>query len=196
MQVISLVNQRLDESTLSSILEAQTEDRIQTMRPVGRFIDLDNEIIDDVLVLNNRAIADKNLRVEKDSAYTLFVQGFPAQLRQVFSNLIRNAIEASFMGGRIRIEITPSRLGINFAEPALRVTIADYGMGIPPENIKRIFEAFFTTKDLKGSGVGLWLSSTIVHEHGGHLQVRSKTRLPQPGTCMSVVLPCRSVCIG
>lgn len=155
-----------------------------------------DEIIDDVLALNNRAIAEKNLRVEKDSAYALFVQGFPAQLRQVFSNLIRNAIEASYTGGKIRIKISPSRLGINFEEPALRVTIADYGMGIPPENIKRIFEAFFTTKDLKGSGVGLWLSSTIVHEHGGHLQVRSKTRLPQPGTCMSVVLPCRSVCSG
>ncbi len=152
-----------------------------------------DEIIDDVLALNNRAIVDKNLRVEKDSACSPVIRGFPAQLRQVFSNLIRNAVEASRHGERIRIRTSSSRLGSNDTEPAVRVTIADYGMGIPAENIKRIFEAFFTTKDLKGSGVGLWLCSTIVHGHGGHLQVRSNTRLPQSGTCMSIVLPCRSV---
>jgi len=152
-----------------------------------------DEIIDDVLALNNRAIVDKALRVQKDWACSRPIHGFPAQLRQVFSNLIRNAVEASHPEGKLRIKISPSRLGRTQSEPAVRVTIADYGVGIPAENIKRIFEAFFTTKDLKGSGVGLWLSSTIVHEHGGHLQVRSRTRLPLPGTCMSVVLPCRSM---
>jgi signal transduction histidine kinase len=150
-----------------------------------------DEIIDDVLALNNRAIVDKALRVQKDWACSRPIHGFPAQLRQVFSNLIRNAVEASHPEGKLRIKISPSRLGRTQREPAVRVTIADYGVGIPAENIKRIFEAFFTTKNLKGSGVGLWLSSTIVHQHGGHLQVRSNTRL-QTGTCMSVVLPCRA----
>ena len=150
-----------------------------------------DEIIDDVLALNNRAVLEKALRVEKDWASSPPIHGFPAQLRQVFSNLIRNAIEASRPDGKIRIKISPNRLGGDLREPAVRVTVADCGVGIPRENIQRIFEAFFTTKDLKGSGVGLWLSSTIVHEHGGRLQVRSSTGL-QTGTCMSVVLPCRS----
>jgi signal transduction histidine kinase len=76
----------------------------------------------------------------------LLIHGFPAQLRQVFSNLVRNAVEASFPGGQVRIRISASKLGRHLEQPAVRVTIADRGVGIPPENIKRIFDAFFTTK--------------------------------------------------
>ena len=72
------------------------------------------------------------------------------------------------------------------------MTIADHGVGIAPSNREKIFDAFFTTKELKGSGVGLWLSSSIVHEHGGRIQVRSSTKLSGSGTCMSVLLPCSS----
>jgi two-component system NtrC family sensor kinase len=152
-----------------------------------------SEIIEDVLALNNRAVVDKGLQVDRDVNSTLSIWGFPAQLRQVFSNIIRNAVEASFFGGRIRIRISTCRLGRHLDSPAVRVTVADNGVGIHPENTKRVFDAFFTTKDLKGSGVGLWLSSSIVHEHGGHLRVRSSTQQPRSGTCMSVVLPRGSV---
>jgi len=148
-----------------------------------------NELIEDVLALNNRAIVEAGLHIKKDWNATQIIEGFPAQLRQVFSNLVRNAVEASSVGGTIHIRISPSSLGLGASEPAVRVTIADYGLGIPRENMGRIFEAFFTTKDLKGSGVGLWLSTTIIHEHGGRLQVRSCAQPPRSGTCMSVVLP-------
>jgi two-component system, NtrC family, sensor kinase len=155
-----------------------------------------SDIIEDVLALNNRAVVDKELRIERDLNSTPLIRGFPAQLRQVFSNIIRNAIEASSPGGRIRIKISRSRLGPRLENPAVRVTVADQGVGIRPEDRKRIFDAFFTTKDLKGSGVGLWLSSSIVHEHGGHLRVRSSTQPSCSGTCMSVVLPRGSVAEG
>jgi two-component system, NtrC family, sensor kinase len=148
-----------------------------------------SEIIEDVLALNNRAVVDKRLRIEKEWNTSLPIQGFPAQLRQVFSNLVRNAIEASFPDGEIRIRISASYLGRHFEEPAVRVIIGDRGVGIPAENMKKIFDAFFTTKDLKGSGIGLWLSSSIVHEHRGRLRVRSNTLPTQSGTCISVVLP-------
>jgi signal transduction histidine kinase len=114
-------------------------------------------------------------------------------LRQVFSNLVRNAVEASFQGGKVRIKISKSKLRHHLEQSAVRITIADCGVGIPPENIKRIFDAFFTTKNLKGSGIGLWLSSSIVHEHGGILCVRSSTQPSKSGTCMSVVLPVGSI---
>jgi two-component system NtrC family sensor kinase len=149
-------------------------------------------LIDDVLALNNRAIVDKGLEVRKNWKDSVQVQGFPAQLRQVFSNLVRNAIEASFSGGEIAISLSPSKVGHNPAAPGVRVTIADRGVGIAPENLEKIFDAFFTTKELKGSGVGLWLSSSIVHEHGGRIQVRSSTRFSHSGTCMSVLLPSSS----
>jgi two-component system, NtrC family, sensor kinase len=148
-----------------------------------------SEILEDVLALNNRAVVDKDLTIERDFDAPLFINGFPAQLRQVFSNLVRNAIEASYPGGRLRIKISASRLGRNLDEKAVRITIADNGVGIPPENRKLVFDAFFTTKDLKGSGIGLWLSASIIHEHGGLLSLRSRTNPGSSGTCISVMLP-------
>jgi two-component system, NtrC family, sensor kinase len=149
-----------------------------------------SDLIDDVLALNNRSLVDRAIQVRKEWDSTQTIQGFPAQLRQVFSNLVRNAIEASSQESEIRIRISKSRLGVAQSIPAVRITIGDHGVGIPPENINRIFEAFYTTKNLKGSGVGLWLSANIVTEHGGKLQVRSSARASRSGTCMSVVLPC------
>jgi signal transduction histidine kinase/FixJ family two-component response regulator len=150
-----------------------------------------SEILEDVLALNNRAVVDKALQIEKDWEGSLFIHGFPAQLRQVFSNLVRNAVEASFQGGTVRIRISATKLRRHLERPAVRITIADHGVGIPPENIKRVFDAFFTTKDLRGSGIGLWLSSSIVHEHDGQLRVHSSTEPSRSGTYMSVVLPIR-----
>jgi signal transduction histidine kinase len=149
-----------------------------------------SEIIEDVLALNNRALVEKRLRIRTEWNASLPIRGFPAQLRQVFSNLIRNAIEASFPDGEIRIRTSDNKSWHGPGAQAVRVTITDRGVGIPPENIGRVFDAFFTTKDLKGSGIGLWLSSTIVHEHGGSLRVRSTARTSRSGTCLSVLLPC------
>jgi two-component system NtrC family sensor kinase len=151
-----------------------------------------SEIIEDVLALTNRAILDKQLRVKTEWDASLRIHGFPAQLRQVFSNVVRNAIEASFAGGELRIRTSDSALGRGQREPAVRVTIADRGLGIPRESLGRIFDAFYTTKDLKGSGVGLWLSSTIIHEHGGRIRVRSCTNPGRSATCISIVIPTRN----
>jgi two-component system NtrC family sensor kinase len=149
-----------------------------------------SEILDDVLALNNRALAEKNIEVIREWDKDLRIQAFPAQLRQVFSNLIRNAIEASYPGKALRVRISgyPRR---NSAEKQVaRVTICDQGVGIPAHHLNRIFDAFFTTKEMKGSGIGLWLSSTIVQEHHGRIVVRSSIRPSHSGTCISVVLPC------
>lgn len=148
-----------------------------------------SELIEDVLALNNRAIVDKHLQIKKEWSPDVYVHAFPAQIRQVFSNLVRNAVEASIAEGEIRIRISERTLWSAASNHVVRVSIADHGVGISPENMPKIFEAFFTTKALKGSGVGLWLSSTIIHEHKGKLQVRSTNRLPKSGTCMSVLLP-------
>ncbi|HEY6844629.1 MAG TPA: ATP-binding protein [Terracidiphilus sp.] len=148
-----------------------------------------SEVIGDVMALNNRALAEKRLRIRTEWNSSLPIQGFPAQLRQVFSNLIRNAIEASFPDGEIRIRTSDTRFWHGPGQRAVRIMIADHGIGIPQENIARIFDAFFTTKDLKGSGIGLWLCSTIVHEHGGILRVRSTTVPSRSGACLSVLLP-------
>jgi PAS domain S-box-containing protein len=147
------------------------------------------DLIEDVLALNNRAVIEKNLRIEKDWDDTVVICGFPAQLRQVFSNLVRNAIEASHQGKSIHIRVSSCTMWSKVEKEAARVTISDSGIGIATQYLPRIFDAFFTTKELKGSGVGLWLSSTIVQEHRGRIQVRSRTHAPGSGTCISVILP-------
>jgi signal transduction histidine kinase len=149
------------------------------------------ELLEDVLALNNRAIVEKNLQVIKHWNEATVIHGYPAQLRQVFSNLLRNAVEASSPGKRICLRISACHQWSKQKEPSARITFSDEGVGIPTRNVDRIFEAFFTTKELKGSGVGLWLSSTIIQEHQGHIQVRSSTRPGQSGTCISVLLPCK-----
>jgi signal transduction histidine kinase/CheY-like chemotaxis protein len=148
-----------------------------------------SELVEDVLASNRQAIAEKCLRIDGEWDSSMFVDGYPAQLRQVFSNLVHNAIEASSPGGKIRIRISRCIRWDRPGERAIRISIADYGVGIPKADMPKIFDAFFTTKARKGSGIGLWLSSTVVQEHQGRLHVRSSTQPPHSGTCISTVLP-------
>jgi two-component system, NtrC family, sensor kinase len=148
-----------------------------------------SDLMEDVLALNNRELVDGNLHVVKEWKGQVIIHAFPAQLRQVFSNVIRNAIEASPRGAEIRIRISRCTLYRDPREPGARITISDSGVGIHSQNRPKVFDAFFTTKELKGTGVGLWLSSTIVQEHRGRIQLRSNTQANHSGTCISILLP-------
>jgi signal transduction histidine kinase len=91
-------------------------------------------------------------------------------------------------GGRLIIRARATRNPMNGKEAAVRVSVADTGVGIPPELRQRIFEAFFTTKAHIGTGLGLWLSRGIVEKHGGSIRVKSRTTVPT-GTVFSVLWP-------
>ena len=69
------------------------------------------------------------------------------------------------------------------------MTVADNGTGIPPAALPHVFEPLFTTKDLVGSGLGLWVTKEIIAKHAGSIRVRSQTGGPCKGTTFSVVLP-------
>ncbi|MGC2695377.1 MAG: ATP-binding protein, partial [Candidatus Angelobacter sp.] len=112
---------------------------------------------------------------------------FPSELRQVFSNLVLNAVEASLAKGNIYIRVRKAHNGQGRA--GIRITVADDGCGIPAENISRIFEPFFSTKHAKGTGLGLWVSQGIVEKHLGLLRVRSRTDELGHGTCCTIFLP-------
>jgi two-component system, NtrC family, sensor kinase len=148
-----------------------------------------SSLMEDVLALNNRVIVEKNLDVQREWRQGICVEGFPAQLRQVFSNILRNAIDASESRRKIRIRISHSLLGQECKEKAARITVADNGTGIAKENVARVFDAFFTTKELKGTGVGLWLSSTIIQEHRGRIQLKTSVSPHRTGTTVSILLP-------
>jgi signal transduction histidine kinase len=109
-------------------------------------------------------------------------------MKQVFLNLINNAAQAMPRGGKLCV--STARVG----DEAL-VTVADTGMGIPPEIIDRIFDPFFTTKPVgQGTGLGLSVSLGIVQEHGGRITVESRVKSPDAdgslgGSTFSVWLP-------
>jgi signal transduction histidine kinase len=108
------------------------------------------------------------------------------QMKQVFMNLILNAIQAMREGGSINI--SSRSISRNGAEPAgdfVQVEIRDTGVGIPEENLQHIFDPFFTSKD-EGSGLGLAVSHQIVQEHGGFVTVESQVG---KGTAFFVHVP-------
>lgn len=102
----------------------------------------------------------------------------PNQIKQVFVNLIKNAIEAMPDGGHIYI-------GATVRDGFALITIEDEGCGIPPEKLEMLGQPFYTTKD-SGTGLGLMVSYNIMDNHGGSLSVDS---LPQQGTTVTVALP-------
>ena len=110
---------------------------------------------------------------------TLVVEGDAAQLRDVFLNLAQNAIQAMPKGGRLSINCAA------LADRRVRVRVEDTGVGIPPENLERIFELYFTTK-VRGSGMGLALVFRAVQIHNGTIDVESTVGV---GTAFVVVLP-------
>jgi len=147
------------------------------------------ELLDGVVTLYTPQFNQKNLSVVRRYESTLPVLGFPGELRQVFSNLLRNAMEATPTGGRLLIHAYPSVDWKDLSRSGIRICILDSGTGIPAEIKRHIFEPFFTTKQLKGSGLGLWLSLDIISRHHGRITVRSATTAGRSGTCFSVFLP-------
>lgn len=129
----------------------------------------------------------QNCAIEVQRRAPAVVYGSSGELRQLFANLIANALEA---GARtIRIRMAHSR---DWAQPSrrgLRILIADDGAGIPATVAAKMFEPFFTTKQEKGTGLGLWVSRGIVQKHEGSISMRSSTVPGHSGTVFSIFLP-------
>jgi PAS domain S-box-containing protein len=145
------------------------------------------QLFEEVLAAYDARIEQGQIAVHRDFSDVGPLAAFPSELRQVFSNLVLNAIEAISGSGNIYIRV---RYGHDGQErEGIRVIVADDGCGISQENMPQIFEPFFTTKDSKGTGLGLWVSQGIVQKHQGSLRVRSRTDEARHGTCCSVFLP-------
>jgi signal transduction histidine kinase len=110
-------------------------------------------------------------------------------MRQVFSNLISNAVEAMSDGGKLAIHVRRAREQFLNGETGIRVTVADSGPGIDPEARQHMFEPFFTTKGERGTGLGLWVTQGIITKHGGSIRVRTFTGKRRHGTAFSVFIP-------
>jgi len=141
-------------------------------------------MLDDLLVFHRSLLARKKVElVKKYDHRDIMVVAVEDQLRQVFVNLLLNAIEAMASLENLLTVIT------ELHEGSVKISIEDNGVGIQPETLGHIFEPFFTTKaEVEGTGLGLSVSYGIIHAHGGMITVCSR-----PGqTVFDVILPCGS----
>ena len=145
-------------------------------------------VIDSAINLLKGKITSKHARVEAHCAGDVQVVAVAGELRQVFSNLLSNSLDAIEERGIVTLRVSTGT-ALNHGYRCVRITIADNGTGIETNSLPHIFEPFFTTKGTVGTGLGLWVSKQIIDKHGGTIRVRSRTSNPHRGTVVSVVLP-------
>jgi two-component system NtrC family sensor kinase len=138
-----------------------------------------NQVIESVLALANKRLEHGKVKVRRRLAPDLpKLQTVADQLTQVFLNLIINAVEAMPEGGELKVATLRD-------ESQVRVRVSDTGPGLNPEEAKKIFEPFYTTKR-SGTGLGLAVSYGIIQRHGGDIAVESA---PGHGATFVVSLP-------
>ena len=149
------------------------------------------EVMEEILTLYARKITAKKITVRKEyKSDGAAIISYPGEIRQVFANLLMNALEASAEDGHFAMRVSKAT---DWSQKpvvhGLRITIADNGCGIPMDHLSRIFEPFFTTKGSNGTGLGLWVAKGIVHRLGGSMQIRSSVHPEKRGTSLSIILP-------
>jgi two-component system NtrC family sensor kinase len=140
-----------------------------------------NTVLDEILLLHEKQLQENDIKIK-----TAFTEEIPQinaskdQLRQVFLNLVSNARDAMPDGGTLRVATAADNENV-------RIEIADNGIGIKEEHLKKIFDSFFTTKDsVKGVGLGLSVCYGFIKDHGGDIQVKSKV---DSGTTFTITFP-------
>ena len=153
-----------------------------------------HKVLEEIVVLEKESFRLKNIRFQQTYDPSLpYIEADEDQLKQVFLNLIKNAIEASRNGGTLQIV---TRVSSSFAiktpiasvpRQNIAVEIMDSGEGMDEETQKKLFTPFHTTKS-KGSGLGLAISIKVVEDHHGKIKITSEKGL---GTTVQVFLPIR-----
>jgi PAS domain S-box-containing protein len=147
-------------------------------------------LLESVLKMYSNRIESCGIQVNRSFGQCPPILAVAGELKQVFSNIVANAIDA--VGGNGTIAVSSQHLP-NSGKGAVEVVIADSGTGIQPEHLDRIFEPFFTTKKDVGTGLGLWVTKEIVERHGGSIHVRpANGREGFQGAAFTLQLPCVS----
>jgi two-component system, sporulation sensor kinase E len=137
------------------------------------------EVIEDVLRFQTRELEDRGLRFEGElPASTPVIMADRDQLKQVFFNLIKNAMEAMQPGGRLSIKVRAD-------DDSVYVAVADSGAGVKAADLVRLFQPYHTTK-VSGHGLGLMIVQRIMRDHGGHIGIESKEGV---GTVVTLQFP-------
>lgn len=137
-----------------------------------------SEVLAEVLRFQQREFADRDLEVEAEIGMLPVVMGDRNQLKQVFFNITKNAMEAMQPGGRLKIRARAD-------DDSVFLLFADTGSGIKQEDLIRLFQPYHTTK-AGGHGLGLMIAQRIMREHGGQIGVESKETV---GTVVTLQFP-------
>jgi two-component system NtrC family sensor kinase len=150
------------------------------MEPRLEDVDVNDTIHQTITILENHARIN-NIDIQVNLADTIpIIAGDQAQLQQVFLNLISNAIDA--IGSNGAVEVDSQR-----RDDVIVVNIRDDGPGLSEEKMRKIFDPFYTTKESgKGTGLGLWVSHSIISKMGGSIQVKNN---PDKGAVFTVEIP-------
>jgi PAS domain S-box-containing protein len=149
-------------------------------------------LLDDVVAIYQGRIANTGVIVEHDLRETSPVRCFEGEIRQVVSNLVGNALDA--MTGRDKRLLLRQRDSTHWpsGERGVTLTVADTGVGMDRQTLERLFQPFYTTKGITGTGLGLWVSKEIMDRHRGALRVRSSQTPGHSGTVFTLFLPFRA----
>jgi PAS domain S-box-containing protein len=147
-----------------------------------------SELISSVLGIYQGKLRNAGIKVEMQYRAELPIVCFEGDIRQVLNNLVGNAIDAMPNGGRLLLRC---RKAIHWPTggKGLVLTIADTGAGMDSEVLPKIFQPFFTTKGIGGTGLGLWVSQEIADRHNGALKVRTSQCEGRSGTVFTLFLP-------
>jgi PAS domain S-box-containing protein len=139
------------------------------------------QVLNDTVKIFQGKLNTRSIGVKLEGETALQVSGLPGELRQLFSNLLSNAIDAAPAQSEIRIRLR--KVG-----DSAQIAMADRGSGIPDGLRAQVFEPFFTTKKDVGTGLGLWSSRQIAEKHGGTVRFRSSASVGCSGTVFVVKL--------
>ena len=151
----------------------------QSTKPVESDL---NELLNTVVALYEPRMRGFSIVIDRQYGDVPHIRAYEGEIRQVLANLVGNAVDAMHRdGGRLILRTASGRDPRDGAE-GVYVTVADTGCGMDAVTQSRIFEAFFSTKGITGTGLGLWVSHTILEKHGGRAMVRSRVRSSAEGT--------------
>ncbi len=131
-------------------------------------------LLQEVLGIYKSRLLNSQITVASEYEPGIAVTCYESDIRQVLSNLVGNAFDVMRRGGMLRLR-TRQLTWWSTGQKGVMLTVADNGPGMTESTREHIFDAFYTTKGIQGTGLGLWISRRIIHKHSGHLHVRSRT---------------------
>jgi len=146
------------------------------------------ETAEHALMIYEPRCAAVGIRIERHLSPSRKIVIRRGEMMQVVSNLITNAIYAMSAGGTLAVSVCDTESPAN----GVILTVADNGVGIPPDELPKVFDAFFTKRANVGTGIGLFIAKQLVEGHGGQISIDSHIEPEKHGTTVSVFLPAKT----